>query len=274
MPRARNLKPSFFTNEQLAACSDGARLLFAGLWTLADREGRLENRPLRIKAELFPYENRDVGAMLAELHQADLVKLYCVSERDCIWIPSFVKHQKPHWSEKASDLPSYEEFRSAPENSRALALNVECGMLNVECGMRNGLHPPAAGTDPAVDLASGLRDATHSPETDPNPRDLLDEAGCPSELATPAVRDAIREFNEFRREKRWGVMSARSWSKVWKSFTGYTPSDFVAAVDASIAAGWRGIFPPKGAPSGRPGKILNGPGQTHDADRGGGFGEL
>ena len=55
MARAKNIKPGFFTNEQLAECSFAARLLFVGLWTLADREGRLEDRPRRIRAQVFPY---------------------------------------------------------------------------------------------------------------------------------------------------------------------------------------------------------------------------
>lgn len=43
--RARDIKPGFFKNDQLADCSMAARLLFPGLWMMADREGRLENRP-------------------------------------------------------------------------------------------------------------------------------------------------------------------------------------------------------------------------------------
>lgn len=50
MAGARNIKPGFFTNDVLAACDQLARLLFAGLWTVADRAGRLEDRPKRIKA--------------------------------------------------------------------------------------------------------------------------------------------------------------------------------------------------------------------------------
>ena len=43
--RTRLLKPGFFMNEELARLPVRARLLFAGLWCLADREGRLEDRP-------------------------------------------------------------------------------------------------------------------------------------------------------------------------------------------------------------------------------------
>jgi len=35
--RARNIKPGFFSNEDLAECSPWSRLCFAGLWLLADR---------------------------------------------------------------------------------------------------------------------------------------------------------------------------------------------------------------------------------------------
>lgn len=39
MARARNIKPSFFKNEDLADLNPFDRLLFIGLWCLADREG-------------------------------------------------------------------------------------------------------------------------------------------------------------------------------------------------------------------------------------------
>src|SRR5262244_3073085 len=53
--RARNIKPGIFKNELLGAADPLLTLLFEGLWCMADREGRLEDRPLRIKAEIFPY---------------------------------------------------------------------------------------------------------------------------------------------------------------------------------------------------------------------------
>src|SRR5690625_577204 len=52
--RARNIKPGLFKNEILGEADPIYSLLFIGLWTLADKEGRLENRPKRIRAELFP----------------------------------------------------------------------------------------------------------------------------------------------------------------------------------------------------------------------------
>jgi len=56
MARTRSIKPSFFKNEYLAECEPMARLLFIGLWTLADSHGRMEFRPMRFKADVFQYE--------------------------------------------------------------------------------------------------------------------------------------------------------------------------------------------------------------------------
>ena len=67
MARARNIKPGFYKNEDLAECSPWARLIFPGLWMLADREGRMEDRPKRIKGELLPYDSIDVDPLLEEL---------------------------------------------------------------------------------------------------------------------------------------------------------------------------------------------------------------
>jgi hypothetical protein len=64
MARARNIKPGFFLNDELAECEPLARLLFAGLWCIADREGRLEDKPKRIKVEILPYDDCDIDYLL------------------------------------------------------------------------------------------------------------------------------------------------------------------------------------------------------------------
>lgn len=121
MARIRTIKPEFFLNEQLATLGFGDRLLFVGLWLLADRAGRLEDRPLRIKAALFPYDEIDVDAGLARLAAADgLILRYQVDGQRLICIPTWEKHQQPHVKERASTLPPPDEHQArtvpAPEN--------------------------------------------------------------------------------------------------------------------------------------------------------------
>ena len=103
--RARNIKPGFWKNEDLVEFDFGTRLLFVGLWMLADREGRLEDRPKRIKMELFPADNFDAKAAIDELEEAGLIERYEAKGKRLISVPNFAAHQSPHHSEKWSKLP-------------------------------------------------------------------------------------------------------------------------------------------------------------------------
>lgn len=105
MARARNIKPAFFQNELLVEMSFEYRLLFIGLWTLADREGRLEDRPKRIKMGLFPADNIDIDDGLNELQSHGFIHRYEVNGEKLVQIVNFTKHQNPHHTEKASELP-------------------------------------------------------------------------------------------------------------------------------------------------------------------------
>jgi hypothetical protein len=104
--RARNLKPGFFKNEELAKLPPLARLLFAGLWCYADREGRFEWRPEKIRAEIFPYEKRcDITCHLMSLHDKKLIGRYSQNGSFYGFIPNFTKHQNPHPHEMKSAIP-------------------------------------------------------------------------------------------------------------------------------------------------------------------------
>jgi hypothetical protein len=103
--RIRTIKPEFFVHEDLATLSFAARLLFIGLWTVADRDGRLEDRPPRLKVQLFPYDDVPIAALLANLEQHGFIHRYVVESAGYIEIPAFLKHQRPNHREPASILP-------------------------------------------------------------------------------------------------------------------------------------------------------------------------
>ena len=77
--RARNIKPGFFENEELVEISSYARLLFIGLWCLSDREGRLEDRPKKIKLKILPYDQINCDELLSELNDRGLIKRYSIN---------------------------------------------------------------------------------------------------------------------------------------------------------------------------------------------------
>lgn len=106
MSRARNIKPGFFKNDRLAECRPLSRLLFAGLWCEADREGRLEDRPKRLKVEYLAYDECDCDELLNELAKAQFILRYQSGENRYISIVNFKKHQNPHIKEAASTIPA------------------------------------------------------------------------------------------------------------------------------------------------------------------------
>lgn len=108
--RLRTLKPGFFSNEELADQPFAGRLLFAGLWLIADRAGRLEDRPKRIRGELFRYEDVDIDALLNGLAEAGFIRRYQVEGMRYIEIANFSKHQTPHVKEPASTIPAPPEM--------------------------------------------------------------------------------------------------------------------------------------------------------------------
>ena len=104
--RARNIKPGFFKNDTLAELDFAGRLLFIGLWGIADRAGRLEDRPKKIKAEVFPYDEVNVDSFLGELARLGFILRYEVGGGRFIQIVHFDKHQNPHPREAPSNIPA------------------------------------------------------------------------------------------------------------------------------------------------------------------------
>lgn len=141
--RARNIKPGFFCNEDLVELSTTTRLFFIGLWCFADREGRFEARPTKIKMAIFPAESHDIETMLADLTRTGFLHFYEVNGSKFYQINNFSRHQRPHVRELESKIPSRPDqstTQAVPEHNLGdaePALNEECGMRNEECGKMN-----------------------------------------------------------------------------------------------------------------------------------------
>lgn len=108
MPRTRQIKPSTFANEVLGhpEADPLLTILFEALWCLADREGRLEDRPWKIKAFAFPYRNVDnPDAMLQWLADQGFIERYQAVEKAYIQIVNFEENQNVHPHEAKSVIP-------------------------------------------------------------------------------------------------------------------------------------------------------------------------
>lgn len=196
MARARNIKPSFFSNEKLVELDFGTRLLFIGLWTLADREGRLEDRPKRIKMEIFPADDINIDRALQALHVAGLALRYEADGQRYIWIPKFKRHQSPHYSEKPSLIKPHPLQEKAQDISREDSwsdggikddeLREDSEKIGSSTGGRNPLNPESRILNPENTPPTPLADAKG--ESAPNGHDSIELVGKAKREKRPAKR--------------------------------------------------------------------------------------
>lgn len=125
MPRSRNIKYSFFLNDQLAEIEPIGRLFFIGLWTIADFRGGIEWRPKKIKAEILPYDECDISEIAINLDKNGFIRFYSNGEKTYLKITNFTLHQNPHKNEKlkGSDIPEYTEDMRQAIDFEGLTIN-------------------------------------------------------------------------------------------------------------------------------------------------------
>ncbi|MEO9497683.1 MAG: hypothetical protein ABJG42_24630 [Vibrio splendidus] len=132
MARARNIKPAFFTNDELAEIEPIGRLLFIGLWTIADCNGNLEWREKKIKAQILPYDSCETKEIMINLDKSGFVRFYSDGGKVYLNITNFDKHQNPHKNEreKGSEIPKYSEDMRQVVDLNTLTINRDKSGLN------------------------------------------------------------------------------------------------------------------------------------------------
>lgn len=103
--KARIIKPGFFVNDTLAGCDPLARILFAGLWCVADREGKVEWSPKRLQTQILPYDNVNIYELAKQLEESGFICTFLHNRTPYIKILRFEAHQKIHLRERASEIP-------------------------------------------------------------------------------------------------------------------------------------------------------------------------
>lgn len=107
--RIRTIKPEFFTHEGLYELEKETglpiRVAFAGLWCVADREGRFKWEPRRIGVSVLPYDGIDFSRVLDALFTRGYVVRYRVKGDEYGSIPSFLRHQIINNRERPSEIP-------------------------------------------------------------------------------------------------------------------------------------------------------------------------
>ncbi len=260
MARIRNLRPAFFKDEHLAELSPLARILFAGLWTLADRAGNLEDRPRYIKIEVLPYDECDVYTMLDDLRAAGFIRRYLVADVPYIHIPKFTAHQRVSGDEAKAPtvIPPPEEpgtkrprSKSEAGEKHVSARSTEYGVLSTEIGELSAEGAPApTHTRPVAVADGGEWGASPAQRHSPNnayqarrkglsvPRFLHDS--LLSQLAEPDEPALMAWYAETERTfdgKAVGETNLQFWRQRFAEWQG-TTGKAAPAVDPWSAEGW------------------------------------
>ena len=215
--RARNIKPALFVNEFLGVEDPFVTLLFIGLWCLADREGRLEDRTARIKAELFPYRDFPIhngecpfiNGGLTVLVRMKFIVRYEVNGSRFIQIMNFTKHQTPHHTEKKSVIP--QSPQTYDDN--------DVTDLTVNSPLNNGESPKALRAD-------SLNPDSMNPEVIPPvvPQGTEGANGKPEQA--DAIRSVIEPYRTYHPTS--GIPDSKS--KEWKAIAARLKEQFTADV--------------------------------------------
>ncbi len=131
MARSRNIKPGFFTNDDMGELPPLSRILFLGLTTLADFRGNVSWRPKRIKIQILPYDDCDIKELAINLERYGFIRFYSGGDFVCLNIVNFTKHQNPHKNERdaGSDIPEYSKELQEAVDLKTLAINPDKARL-------------------------------------------------------------------------------------------------------------------------------------------------
>jgi hypothetical protein len=235
MARTRNLKPAFFDNELLGECDPLARLLFQGMWCQADRDGCLEDRPLRLKKQILPWDDCSVVQLLDQLAQRGFIERFTSNDgRAAICIIKFLEHQSPHENEKSTGLRATKKSGKSRNRSgkgangsgksqNRSAPYMGSGFPSVGCEDL-GSEFPCVGSGNEVSNETSCRAA---PDGDAGKTPASDRS------------DEVRQvFGHYRTKHPKAHPKPLSGSKEWRAIRarlaeGYTASDLCEAIDGN-----------------------------------------
>lgn len=121
MARKRFLTPDIWSDAFFVKLSPQERLLFIGLITLADDEGRLRATPSYLKGEIFPEDRlpevriKELRDRIAALNRS--VQLYKVDGMAYIQLHNWPRYQRPSHA-TPSRLPPPRRYKKPPNSSR------------------------------------------------------------------------------------------------------------------------------------------------------------
>ena len=115
MPRRRMIHPDIWSSEDFSSLSMLSKLVFIGMFSLADDEGKGRANPAYLKSAIFPYDDKmrvaDIDKTLSEIGSKMSVTLYVHNEKDYYRLESWEKWQRVE-KPQPSKIPNPEAFKA------------------------------------------------------------------------------------------------------------------------------------------------------------------
>ena len=237
MARARNIKPAFFDNDRLGETEPLARLMFIGMWTIADFNGNLVWREKRIKAKLLPYDDCDVVKLAINLEKSGVIRFYSNGDDVFCNIKGFSKHQNPHKNER-------EAGTEIPEFTENMAQLVDLSTLTINRD-KSGTSLEQYGTDRASSLIPLPDSLNLIPEQSPPFGSSVEKwhaATC--DLPVTINPTAWSAWCKYKSESKKPIKQTTA-KLQWEFLAQYPHDVQLEIVEQSIRSGWQGLFEPK-----------------------------
>jgi hypothetical protein len=124
VPRIRSIKHDIWDDDDVCEVSRPARLLYIGLITQADDDGRLSGSAKWIDSQVFPYDDdtdlAEIRECLTELARVGLITAYKAERKPYIQIRNWKKHQSidKRWYKESKLPPPPDEDSPRPPRGR------------------------------------------------------------------------------------------------------------------------------------------------------------
>lgn len=216
MPRRRMIDPNIWQSEDFSKLSTLAKLIFIGLFSNADDEGRGRAKPVYIKSILFPYDEKvrviDIETALSEIGLNLSVTFYSSNGSQYYALDHWKKWQsidKP----KASELPAPQEVEE--------------------------IRVPVADESPTSRRRVGDESGLNRKEEE------REEKGNRKETKKGPLAAALADFSEMRRKIK-APLTDRAKELILSELEKLAPDEEelqIKILEQSTQRGWRGVFP-------------------------------
>lgn len=182
MARIRSIHPGMRKDEAFMVMSFMARDALGGVWMEADDWGAFQWKPLTLKANIFPADNLDMDAVLAELVANDWVKQVEIGGKNYGLCRNFCKWQRPKKPNLVHFIPP--EFRTYV----AYRAHEDHKLPDAPTGYRASVPNQTPTGSPPVPHQDGT-----SGESSPQ----MEDGGCRMEDVTPKAPKGVSYSKDF-----------------------------------------------------------------------------